>query len=156
MLDPSHIREDYTMDLMRQKKIEGNLGALVVRQIGRDSWTRLLGRLADAEERMGGPLRRWPRNTQQVRVGTDQCHPLLFFAPDRDREGREYAAVVDGDLVYREDSMLQKHQVTYRVCSDDDLQWWRGLSDRQKGVVIWALCYMLHSAGSLRRAFATG
>ena len=84
----------------RRKMRENNLCSMVMKEIGQERWTTLLRNLAEVEEKTGGLLRLQPRGADRQQKKDDETCPLLLFAPDRDRDGREFASVAGTDLLY--------------------------------------------------------
>jgi hypothetical protein len=125
-----------------------NLWAMAAKEVGQENWDRLLGHLADIEEKTGRLLRRLPRGTDRQGRKDDETCPLLLFAPDRDRRRRGFERIVSGDLLYTGISPDKKTWYKYTIFSEDDAQWWQELTVRKKGVVISVLGYILSVLGN--------
>jgi len=135
------------VNLAQRRMLEKNLFLLVTNEIGAERWEMLLRHLANLEQRTGRMLRRSPRKAERQGRGDDETSPLLLFAPDRDRDGREFSSVAGGDVLYRDQSEDSATPYRYHILSDRDVQWWRQLSNRQRGIVISVLERILEALG---------
>jgi len=135
------------MEPSKRKMTTENLWRMVVREIGEDRWMRLLKHLADVEQSTGAVLRRLPRGTLRKGRKNDETCPVLLFAPDQDRHGREFERVNGGNLLYTERSGGDVISQSYEICTEDDVTWWRQLDSPTKGIVISVLGYILLALG---------
>jgi len=136
-METGKVAVDYkSLNPASAKMLEQNLSSLVINQIGAEHWEMLLRRLGELEQSTGGMLRRSPRGTERQGRGDDETSPLLLFAPDRDRDGREFSSVAGRDILYVDRNVDSAGLYKYTILSEHDVQWWRQLSNRQKGVVI--------------------
>jgi len=135
------------MNPASEKMLEQSLSSLVLNEIGEQRWNRILTQLAEAQCSTGGVLRAWPRRTQTDRMGNDDRYPVRLFAPDRDKEGREFESLVGGELVYVRHHSDHKDVCKYAMYSKDHAEWWRHLTNQQKGLVISVLSYILRAPG---------
>ena len=138
------------MNFAGRKTLEESLGEMVAKEIGKGRWKRILSQLAEVEKSTGSVLRMWPRRTQRGRTENDDRYPVQLFAPDRDKEAREFDSVVGAKLLYIGHNSDHEDVYEYAAYAEDDIEWWRGLSNQRKGLVISVLSYILRASGDSR------
>ena len=134
------------MDHEREQMIRNKLWNRVIATTGAERWEGLLRCLAQLETSTGQRLRRLPRQEPTAApIRGDDSSPLWLFAPDTDKEGRQFAFVVGGHVFYSAPGAPWNELRRYTVCENGGAKWWRGLAEHHQQTLLSVLGYILLS-----------